>query len=261
MIRGVFNAITSIAWLVPPFAAGIIVDHYGFSLVYLTGAALVLPTIFIMMRYLKDFKDMHYDAGPLLPTHSFSEKKPDISRILWVQFFLQIFYALMIIYAPIYFHDYLHISYEEIGVMISIALTAFVIFPTPEGWLADKVIGEKEMLLVGFFLMGITSLAIPYFSTFALGIGWWGALLFIGRTGASTVETMAEVYFFKQIDGHNASYIGYFRRMRPLAFIAAPLLVSLLLEFGVIQLPELFYLLGFAMLLALYFPLRIKDTK
>ena len=261
VIRGFIMAVTSIAWLVPPFFAGIIVDRFGFSLIYLTGAALIAPTILIMMRYLADFKDMHYDALPLLITHGESEKAKDIGRILWVQFFLQFFYAWMIIYAPLYFHDKLHISYQDFGMILTIALTAFVIFPTPQGWLADKIMGEKEMLVIGFFLMGITSLAIPYFATTNISLWGWGALLFVGRTGASTVETMAEVYFFKKIDGRNTSYIGYFRRARPMAFIIAPLLASVLLEFDVLELQGLFYILGFVMMIALYFPLRLHDTR
>ena len=133
VIRGFIMAVTSIAWLVPPFFAGIIVDRFGFSLIYLTGAALIAPTILIMMRYLYDFRDMHYDALPLMVTHSETAKAKDIGRILWVQFFLQFFYAWMIIYAPLYFHDKLHISYQDFGMILTIALTAFVIFPTPQG--------------------------------------------------------------------------------------------------------------------------------
>ncbi len=88
----------------------------------------------------------------------------------------------------------------------------------------------------------------------------WGALLFVGRMGAATVETMSEVYFFKHVDAHNASLVGYFRRARPLAFIIAPLLASVLLGFHLLKFGDLFYVLGFIMLFAFYFTLRLKDT-
>ena len=78
--------------------------------------------------------------------------------------------------------------------------------------------------------------------------------------GASIVETMSETYFFKQIDGSGAGLMGYFRRSRPLALIAAPIMASVLLQFGMIDLGSLFYLLAFIMILAIYFPLRLKDT-
>lgn len=261
VIRGIFMAINSIAWLVPPFLAGIIVDHYGFSLIYLSGALLIVPTILIMMVYFANFKDMHYDASSINLSSDEIKARPDIARIVWVQFFLQFFYAWMVIYAPLYFHDVIGISYQDFGMIISIALTAFVIFPTPQGWLADKILGEKEMLLIGFFLMGISSLVIPYFATWNPSLWWWGALLFIGRTGAATVETMAEVYFFKQINGRDASYIGYFRRARPMAFIVAPLLATVLLQFNVVTLGGLFVVLALLMTGALYFPIGLRDTK
>jgi MFS family permease len=261
VIRGVFMAISSIAWFLPPFLAGIIVDRYGFSLIYLMGAFLIIPMILLMMYYLSDFKDMQYSANPIALSTKKAKREPDINHILWVQFFLQFFYAWMIIYAPLYFHDVLNISFRDFGMILSIALTAFIIFPTPQGWLADKIMGEKEMLVIGFFLMGISSLAIPYLASFHLSLWWWAALLFIGRTGASTVETMAEVYFFKQVDGRDAAYIGVFRRARPMAFIIAPLLASILLEFEWISLGNLFFVLGLVMLIAMYFPIVLRDTK
>jgi MFS family permease len=261
VIRGIFIAVSSIAWFTPPFFAGIIVDHYGFSLIYLTGALLIIPTVIIMVLYMSGFKDMRYDAKTIALTPSDEKRKPDVARILWVQFFLQFFYAWMIIYAPLYFHDVVGVSYQDFGMIMAVALTAFVIFPTPQGWLADKLLGEKEMLVIGFFLMGISCLAIPYLASFHLGLWWWAALLFIGRSGASTVETMAEVYFFKQIDGHNASYIGSFRRTRPMAFIVAPLLATALLQFKAVDMGGLFILLGLIMLIALYFPIGLKDTR
>jgi MFS family permease len=261
MIRGIMITIGSIAWLLPPFFSGMIIERWGFPLVYLTGAAIILPAIFIMMRYFSDFKDLVYDDAPLLMTKEDTRKHPNISRILWVNFFLQFFYAWMIIYAPIYFHDHIGISYAEFGLILTVALSAFVLFPSPLGWLADKVLGEKELLLCGFFLMGLTSLAIPFLSAASLALWWWALLLFVGRTGASIVETMTETYFFKQIDGHNASLIGYFRRSRPMAFIVAPLIASLLLSFGVIELQSLFTILGFVMLAGMAFTLRIKDTR
>src|SRR3989338_6946638 len=216
-IRGFFLVIGSIAWMLPPFFAGMIIDNFGFQLVYLVGAALMIPTVFVMMRYFSDFNDLGYDDVPVLMSKVDTAKHPDIVRILWTSFSLQFFYAWMIIYAPIYFHDQLGISYEDFGLILTLALSAFIIFPYPAGWLADKVLGEKELLVGGFLLMAGATALIPYFSHAGIGILAWAALLFVGRTGAATVETMAEAYLFKQIDGRNAGLMSYFRSARPLA--------------------------------------------
>lgn len=260
-IRGFIKALTSLAWLIPPFIAGTIVEHHGFPLVYFSGAMLLVPAILLMMYFFGDFKDMHYEQGPLFLSNKEIHVHPDVPRIFWAYFFLQFFYAWMIIYAPIYFHNTLGVSYEDFGIILTIALTAFVILPSPEGILADRYLGEKELLIAGFLFMAVSSFAIPYFSDARLSLWWWGGLLFLGRMGAATVETMTDVFFFKQIDGNATPLIGYYRRASPMAYVLAPLLASLLLGFGIVNLRELFTILGFVMILALYFPLHITDTK
>ena len=260
-IRGLFLMIGSIAWLLPPLLAGRIIDSVGFSVVYLVGAVLILPTIVIMMRYFSDFQDLTYDDAPLFMTRAQSKAHPDISNILMTNFFMHFFYAWMIIYTPLYLHNHVGFSYQQIGLMLTCALSAFVIFPYPAGRVADKYIGEKELLIVGFIFMAATSAILPHLAEAAVGFFVWVIVLFFGRMGASVVETMTESYFFKKIDGHNAGLIGYFRRSRPLAFIAAPILASLLLQFNVVAIDGLFTILAVIMLLAIYFPLSLVDTK
>ncbi len=261
VIRGLFLVIGNIAWLLPPFFAGRILDQYGFQLLYFLGATIMVPTIFIVIRYFSIFEDLAYDDVPALMSREDSAKHPDIKNILTTNFFLQFFYAWMIIYAPLYFHNHLGISYADVGLILTIALSAFIIFPYPAGWLADKWIGEKELLVAGFLLMAATSALIPILASKGVGLFMWAILLFVGRTGASIVETMSETYFFKQIDGRGAGLIGYFRRSHPMAFIVAPILASMLLEFNIITMGQLFYVLAAIMLLAIYFPLQLKDTK
>lgn len=261
VIRGVFMTVGSIAWLLPPMIAGRIVEHSGYGLLYFYGSILIIPVIILLMRYLSDFKDMKYDDAPLLPTRKIFHANPNIWYGLASSLLLQFFYAWMIIYMPILLHDHLGFAWNDIGLMLTCALTAFVIFPSPAGWLADKWIGEKELLVVGFLIMGITSLLIPIFAVATTSFTAWALLLFAGRAGASLVDSMNEVYFFKQIDGHNAGLIGYYRRMRPLALIGAPMLASTLLGFDWFTIADLFTVLGFIMFAAIYFPLQLKDTK
>jgi MFS family permease len=220
----------------------------------------MVPTVFIMTRYFSDFQDLTYDDAPLFMTKEGGAKHPDIRRILTANFFLHFFYAWMIIYTPLYFHNHLGISYADFGLILTVALSAFIIFPYPAGWLADKVLGEKELLVTGFLLMAATSALIPTLANAKVGLLVWAILLFVGRVGASTVEAMSETYFFKQIDGKSVGLMGYFRRSRPLAFIAAPITASILLEFGVIDMGGLFYILAGIMVVAMYFPLQLKDT-
>lgn len=261
MIRGLFLMIGSIAWVLPPLFAGHIIDEKGFGLVYVSGAALMIPTLFLLMRYFSNFEDLQYDDAPLIPTRQERERHPDITRILASNFMMHFFYAWMIIYMPLYLHDHIGFSFSNVGLILTTALIAFIIFPYPAGWLADKILGEKELLVAGFLLMGATTAFVPLLGASGATLPLWAGLLFLGRAGSSTVETMNEAYFFKQIDGHNAGLMGYFRRSRPLAFMSAPLLGSLLLKYDVVQIEGLFYILAALMVASIYFPLRLRDTK
>jgi MFS family permease len=260
-IRGLFLMIGSIAWCLPPLLAGNIIDNSGFSLVYLSGAALMIPAIFILIRYFSDFQDLAYDDTSLFFSRELAKKYPDVGRILASNYLMHFFYSWMIIYTPLYLHNHLGFSYSEIGLLLSVVLTAFIIFPYPAGWIADKLLGEKELLVFGFLSMAVTTAMIPTLGSSEASFFLWAVVLFLGRMGASTVETMNETYFFKQIDGHNAGLMGYFRRSRPLAFLSAPLLASLLLGFEIVPIQGLFYVLAAIMCVAIYFPLRLKDTK
>ena len=261
VIRGLFLMIGSIAWVLPPLLAGNIIDNSGFALVYLTGAALMIPAVFLLVRYFSNFQDLTYDDAPLWLSRTEGAKHPDVGRILITNFLMHFFYAWMIIYTPLYLHNHLGFSYSDIGLILTLALSAFIIFPYPTGWIADKLLGEKELLVAGFFLMAMTTGLLPYLGATGAGLMVWAGVLFVGRAGAATVETMTETYFFKQIDGHNAGLMGYFRRSRPLAFIAAPITASLLLEFEIVPIEGLFSILAALMLVAIYFPLGLADTK
>lgn len=260
VIRGLFLTTSSVSWLLPPMIAGHIIENSGFSLVYFFAAIILIPIVFILMRYMSDFNDLAYDDAPLFPSKKIIKANPHVWGGMASAFFLQFFYAWMVIYIPILLHDQIGFSWGDIGFMMTLVLTAFVIFPSPAGWLADKYIGEKELMVLGFLLMGITSFLIPTLVLNSSSFVAWVIILFIGRIGASIVESMTETYFFKQIDGRDAGLIGYFRRMYPLAFIVAPLLASFLLQFEWVNITQLFSILGTIMFAAIYFPLRLKDT-
>jgi hypothetical protein len=117
--------------------------------------------------------------------------------------------------------------------------------------------------------MGTGALAIPFvaehiahgsYDTTTIFLIWTG-VLFLGRTGAAIVEDMSEIFFFKQVDGRNAGYMGFYRRMRPLAYIVGPLTASILLRLELVTLGGLFVVLAAVMFAGLYLPLRLTDTK
>ena len=257
LVRGTALTIGGIAWMFPPSVAGIIASGGNFTPIYAGGAILLLPALFILFTKFKDFKDVPYHVPSLKETFHEIQKDHDITRILSVQFLLQFFYAWMIIYTPIYMAEYLHIPWTTIGLALTIALSAFVIFEIPAGEIADKWLGEKELLVVGLIVMAVGVGIIPFISSTTLVV--WGGVLFIGRMGASITETMTETYFFKKIPTESANLASAFRLITPMAFLIAPICAAFIIPLGGIS--TLFYVLATLLLLGTTVVSHLKDTK
>lgn len=184
-------------------------------------------------------------------------KKKNLVRIYYVSFVLEAFYALMIIYMPIYLRENAGLSLEEIGIVFTIMLIPFVLIQYPAGILADKKYGEKEFLIFSLILMAISTGAIYFISSQAVLI--WAIVLFINRIGVALVEVLRDSYFYKQIDGEDVDSIDFFRTAMPVGYILAAMLSSILLFFFSIEV--VFLIIVTVILTGLYPAFRLKDTR
>jgi MFS family permease len=138
-------------------------------------------------------------------------------------------------------------------------LLPFIFIQIPTGRLADRRLGEKEMLSIGFIIMALSTIIMYFINSSSLII--WALILFGTRVGASVVEIMCDVYFFKKVDNCNANLISFYRMARPFAYITAPLIASIVLSFSGFGINYLFLVLGVMMFSGLVFSLSILDTK
>lgn len=255
--RGLYLMITNLAWMLSPFLAGTIVSKYGFDSLY-SFVIYIILFVFLFIRFgLKQFKDSTYIKMSLFDGFSFIKNRPNISRIIILNFFLQFFFSWMIVFTPIYLREVVGFGYGTIGIIFMVMLSPFVLLQLPLGILADKKWGEKEMLIIGFIIMGISTIAFgSYRGTSAIV---FAILLFLTRVGASTIEVMCETYFFKQINDKEPEIISLFRTTAPIAFIIAPLIGSFL----ILRIPfySIYSILGIGVLIGTLFIFRLKDTK
>src|SRR5207249_2591358 len=149
------------------------------------------------------FKDTQYTDLPVLKLFATARKHKKVIDIYLVNFLLQFFFSWMIIYTPIYLHEYVGFTWSQIAIIFSIMLLPFVILELPLGKIADRVLGEKELLVTGFSIMALTTAAMTFLHSANMVI--WIGLLFISRIGAATVEIMSETYFFKQVSDIDVS--------------------------------------------------------
>jgi MFS family permease len=256
-IRSVYLTAMNLAWLFAPLIAGLIAGEGAFQKVFLVSAFIMAIVVFISAFSLRDFKDTRYKHFRLLDTVKEIADNKDVRSITMTNFLLQIFYSWMVIYTPIYLNQYLGFNWQQIGIIFTIMLVPFVLIQAPLGWLADKKMGEKELLCAGFLIMAISTAVLTFLTSNSLIL--WGVMLFITRVGAAVIEVMAETYFFKKINTENANLISVFRMVTPTAYIIGPLLATWFLSY--FGMSYIFIVLGILMLLGIKYSLAIEDTK
>jgi MFS family permease len=163
----------------------------------------------------------------------------------------------MTIYAPLYLAHVAGFSWNEIGLILFVALSAYVIFEYPVGIIADKYLGEKEMMLFGFVVLIASSAWLAFLPGSSIGV--WMIALFLTRAGASFVEATSESYFFKHTQSMDVHKISLFRMTRPLSSVIGAVVGSIALLY--MEFNMLFILLGLLLIPGLFFSFLIKDTR
>lgn len=255
-IRGAHLAIMNAGFMMGPFISSQLLDKYGFSGVF--SAALISFSIVFIAALLGIRKTNHRFVKKIKALDALKKvsKRKNIMRIYYLSFVLEIFYALAIIYVPIYLLGK-GFTWDQLGVAFTIMLIPFVLIQYPTGVLADKRTGEKEFLFFSFLILGFSTLML-YLSD-SPNIMVWTTILLLGRIGAALVEILRESYFYKRIDGNDIEIIDFFKTARPVAYIAAAVLSSLILVFSDVR--SIFLALAIICFSAIYPTFKLVDNK
>jgi MFS family permease len=261
--RGLFLTTTSIAWLLSPLLAGHLANTYGYAGVYTMAGAATVLFAYLVYRHLPPsthYHNGHYRVGEawLQLYRGNTPNNRNLRRILWLDFLLNIFYAVMVVYMPIYLLNHVGFNWSQIGIIFTVMLLPFVLLDFILGVVADSVTGEKEIMVAGLLVMIVATLIVGF--TTSRGLAWWALLLFTTRIGAASVETMKETYLFKKIAHTDANLVFLARDTYPTAYIVATLAASWwLITFTTLH--TLFILVGLVLILGLPAALKLQDTR
>jgi MFS family permease len=256
-VRGVYLASVNSSWVISQIVVGLILTNSDYWKVFTISGCLLIPALFIILTKFRNFNDPSYAQVNYAKAWEGVMNNRNFYGIYASVFLLQFFFSWMIIYTPIYLHDHIGFSWSQIGWIFSVMLLPFVILEYPLGRLADKKLGEKEMLIAGFIVTALSTSIISFLNSQSILI--WMAVLFLTRVGASTIEAMTEIYFFKHISDSDAGYLSLFRAVRPLSFVLGPMSATLFLAFSDIK--YMFLALSVFMLVGIFSASLIKDTK
>ncbi len=255
--RSLFLTMSNVAYTVSPFVAGMILELYNFATLYTISALILVPFIILLRKHFRGFKTPKQNNIIISKTLKYIYKTKDIRNIFIIQFLIRFFFAILVIYLPIYLINNIGFSLKDTGLIFSIILIPFILLEIPLGKYADKRYGEKEFLIAGFIIMAVSTYIISYITIADLAL--WMIVLFITRIGAAIIEIMNEVYFFKHVDEADTSTISMFRMLSPLAYIIGPIFVTSLLFFIPIQ--YIFGITGIILLSGVFYSSLLTDTK
>lgn len=255
-MRGLFLSVVGLAWVISQALSVEILSKFSFSAMYFI--AFIIMIIFFLATFwnLKNLNDPEYDK--VFAWQSFKNffMNKNLARAHKINFLLQFFYVWMIIYTPIYLSAHLNFSWKEIATIFTIMLLPFVLIQFPLGKYSDKI-GERKMLMLGFFIASIATLSLFFIKRHEVWI--WALFLFSTRIGAAIIEVMSDVYFFKHINTENDEFISIYRNTRSVAYILAPFVAFIIFLFTP-SFNFIFLILGSLMLYGIYLSSTIEKN-
>lgn len=227
-IRGKFLTLVNAGYLFGPLISAYLLNNFGyvgiFFVLLLSNAVLLAIALFGFGAEKESFKEKVTVRGLLRKIIL----RKNVRRIYYISFILEFFYALVVIYTPIYLKD-LGVSWGEIGIIFTLMLVPFVLLQYPLGVLADKKTGEKKLIILAIGILAFFTVAIGFVSSVKI---WpWAVVLFGTRIGAAILEIMRDSYFYKRIDSCDVDVINFFRTAQSFAFITATSVSFLIFRF------------------------------
>ena len=257
-IRGIFLTSVNVAFMAGPLiAAAIIPSEAKIANAYLWAFFFALIIIKIAKKYFKDFKDHKYEKSLIFQTLREVRGDRNLSSIFMCNLILNVFYALAVIYLPIFLNVVVGFSISQVVLLIAISQIPFVILQIPLGKIADKFLGEQEILTAGLVITSVFVFLMSVINTNSFLI--WSIIVFGTRIGASSVEVMTESYLFKQIHSGSINILGLYRVMLPFSYITAPVMASLLLIW--FRMEFLFLIVSFILFYGIRYSLKFRDSR
>lgn len=255
--RSLYISAGVVGILLGPVFASILVFGDNYQVLYAFSAMVLAPMFFIALTELRKFKPAVPKVGLFKETfQSLLDCKRSVRNTMLVNLAFQIWGVVIAVYAPLYLVEN-GFSWQFIGSLIAVAQLPYLIMEIPLGIIADKYIGEKEMMTVGIFTLGLLTALLSFIPL--TSIIAWSVVFILMRTGSAAIEISTESYFFKQVNEQDPALISMFRMLLPIGGIVGPLLVFLVIPFTGLQ--WMFAVIGIVVLFGALFAQRIIDTK
>lgn len=246
-VRGSYLTFMNTGFLLAPFFSMFVQSNYDYRGIFLVLSVGYLALILLALLFVRE------------PVNAFSPDQKitrvEFKKVYEISFAIEVFYALMVVYLPLYMQS-IGFSWGAIGVISVAILLPAVISQYFLGSLVDKYLKEKEFFTGSVLLASVPILCLPFLPANPL---IWGIFLFIARTGIAGIEVLRDAYFYRRIDGNEIDLIAKFRRARPLANILGISIASVTLLFFPVT--SIFFIVGVISLLSLRPAMKLTVTR
>ncbi len=253
IVRGAVLTIANGALFFCPILGGILVENIGYFSAYALGSLALVPFVFTIILRFRRFTDPVYPKISIRRAFSRIGEVPRMRSIFLFHFLLRIFFSATVVYIPLYLLQ-MGFSWGEVGIILSMMLVPLVLFEFPIGELAQKS-SERILFGVGLLILASGTAVLGAISTSSIAL--FGLVLFIAHSGAGMIEVVSESAFFKRVGGADADLISFFRMLRPIGYMFAPLA-------GAILIPAVGYsgyFIGLSLLLYLGSAIAFSETE
>ena len=240
-VRALFLTAWNVASLAAPLLLGaLLASSDAYNLVFLAAAAALVPfvTLFAARRLPQVRTPQLSHMGDTLRCLAHDR---DLAAVTFGHLLLYLFFVWAPLYVPIYLHNELLIPWSDLSWIFFVMLLPYTLIQYPSGVLADRYVGDKEMMFAGFLLAGASLAAVGLFSS-STPLLVIMAVLVTSRIGSALIESMTEGHFFRRVSEKDINSVSVFRGIWPLADLIAPIIGSCILLFGNYQL--LFFITG-----------------
>lgn len=253
--RGYHLMIMNLGFILGPKISTMLLSNYSFIAIFIVVLAFKIIEFIIAKLWLGQINHCVLEretVGKLIRKAWYHK---NIRRIYYISYALESFYALMIVYSPLYLHS-IGLTLPQIGTIFTVMLIPFLFFEYPIGWLADKELGEKEMII---FFLAWMAIATAFVYSLDRPVVWlWALGLLATRVGAAAMEVLRDSYFYKRIGDNDVDLIDFYRTARPVAYIIASGLSVLVVHYYSVH--EIFLLACLILLSALWPAWHLLDN-
>jgi len=190
--RGLLLTLASLVGAASPLISGVLIGSTGtdFTNAYLASAFTLIPVLIVLLLYFRTFSDPEYgEIDVFSAIHTFWINV-NIRSVFIAHFLLQMFFMMMVVYTPLYLTGTIGLTWAQFGIIMFFAQMSYVILEYPIGIVADRYIGEKEMMAAGFLIIVIATAWMSFVTVASVLV--WSIIMFTTRVGAALVEVTTE---------------------------------------------------------------------